>query len=328
MTLDLRSLEKALPSPEPHPPTEREEPPLKVKVMLWNIHGQGSARDRNRLVPRVAREVLPDVLLLQEPKTDTLVTNIIRQAGVGGRRYTEVHAGDKTEARVVYDSTQFEAIPPGEGIFPGREGGAAISLVDALEQCLPEEPERRELRGREAGGMRALFMRRIALVGLKRRGGGVRVASRVIVFMSFHNVNTRQGAEVRERGARGFYQIVVAMGELTGAVVVGGADFNQRMGPEYTHILPYEPTPRRRRRVDYFVVHTPSDTTVQSEVIALDFVGAPGDPLNPLNQLMSDLLRPLLEGPGRTIVDYDRALDHDPLLCDLNITFTAQEEED
>ena len=325
MTLNFTSLEKALPSPQPHPPTEREEPPLKVKVMLWNIHGsdsEGMAECRNILVPQVARKILPDVLLLQETKTDTLVTNIIRQAGVGGRQYREVPAGDKTEARVVYDSTQFEAIPPGEGIFPGREGGAAISLEDALKQCLPEEPEGRELRGREAGGMRALFMRRIARVALKRNGGGVRVASRVTVFMSFHNVNNSQGADVRERGAKGFYEIVVAMGELTGAVVIGGADFNQRMEREYTHILPYEPTPRRRRRVDYFVVHTPSDTTVQSEVIALDFVGAPGDPLNQLNQLMSDLLRPPMEGPHPTIEQYDRALDHDPLRCDLDITFT------
>ena len=319
MTLDLSSLREALPPATGRPSIhEGEGPQLEIKVMSWNINGRGSAQDRNRLVPVVIREMRSDVLLLQETKTDALVSSIMSQAKGVGRVYKEVSAGDTREVRVLYDSNLYEAISPRDDrVFPGRGDRGNISLAEALEQSIPPEEEQRELRGRAAGGMRGLFRRRIAIVGLKRREHEL-VSNRVMIFMSFHNVNTSQGGETRDKAAKGFCQIVKTVRELTRTVVVAGADLNQPMRSDSPRIPQYKPTWRRRSRViDYFILDSPPGRMEDSVVTALDFMGARDDPLNPLHRLMADLLRPPMKGPGHTIEDYGRAIDHDPLICDI-----------
>ncbi|CAI8041274.1 hypothetical protein GBAR_LOCUS22949 [Geodia barretti] len=139
MTLDLSSLREALPPATGRPSIhEGEGPQLEIKVMSWNINGRGSAQDRNRLVPVVIREMRSDVLLLQETKTDALVSSIMSQAKGVGRVYKEVSAGDTREARVLYDSSLYEAISPRDDrVFPGRGDRGHISLAEALEQSIP-----------------------------------------------------------------------------------------------------------------------------------------------------------------------------------------------
>jgi hypothetical protein len=191
--------------------------------------------------------------------------------------------------------------------------------------------------------MRGLFRRRIAIVGLKRREHELGlvsnretifipivcpkrrehelVSNRVMIFMSFHNMNTSQGGDTRNRAANGFCQIVKSMRELTGTVVIAGADLNQQMISDSPSIPQYTPTPRRRSRViDYFILDSPPGRMEHSGVTALDFMGAKDDPLNPLHTLMNNLLRPPMTGPGHTIEDYGRAIDHDPLI--MTVTYT------
>ena len=343
MSLDLSSLRETLPPANGGStiPQEGERPQLEIKVMSWNINGPGSAEYRNGMVPVVVKETRPDVLLLQETTTEFLVNSIISQANGVGREYKEVKAGNTKEARVLYDSRLYEAISRDDKVFPRRGGRGPISLAEALEQSIPPEEEQRELRGRAAGGMRGVFKDRIAIVGLKRREHELGLVSNrvtilpivclkrrehelvsntVMIFMSFHNVNTSQGGDTRDKAAKGFCQIVKSMMELTGTVVIAGADLNQQMRSDSPRIPQYTPTPRRRSRViDYFILDNPPGRMEDSGVTALDFMGAKEDPLNPLNTLMNNLLRPPMTGPGHTIEDYGRAIDHDPLIISVTL---------
>ena len=346
--MDLSNPVSALPpiGPQATPTTTGTLPPLEIKVMSWNIHGGGMAEYRNELVPAVVRVMNPDVLLLQETKTDKLVNLIKGQ---------EVRAKDKSESRVLYNSNLFEAVSRDEKIFPGRDG-MEISLSEALEMSLPEERgEPQETRSGRVEGMRDVFRRRIALVGLKRREHAL-VHDNVIVFISYHNLNNSRGRENKQEGAEGFCQIVQSMRQLTETVVIGGADLNlpvahpaiggADLNLPVVHpnavIIQYNPTLRHAGRViDYIARDAPPDRLEHSSVTALDFVGAAGDSTNlVLHQLMKDLLRPRVPEepevqeasvaaaggtavPDRiiTIGDYDRAVDHDPLICTFCVTF-------
>ena len=69
-----------------------------TRVLLWNIHGETrrpGTNVRNLLVPRVVQVVNPDILLLQETKTDKLINNIIRS------QIEDVQAGDRA-SRIFY----------------------------------------------------------------------------------------------------------------------------------------------------------------------------------------------------------------------------------
>ena len=322
----MSSRRKTLPPANGRPsiPQEGKRPQLKIKVMSWNINGSGErgfAEKRKWLVPAVIGEMDSEVLLLQETTTNVLVKNIISKAG---RTYNEVRAGDKKEARVLYDSNLYEAISPYDRVFPRKRGRGNISLAEALEQSMAEaleqsipEEEQRELWAGAAGWMRELFERRIAIVGLKRKDHEL-VSKRVTIFMSFHNLYNSRRSKIRKRAANRFCQIVQSMRELTGTVVIAGADLNQQMTSDSPRIPQYKPTWRRRSRViDYFILDSPPGGMEDSGVTALDIVGARDDPLNPLHRLMADLLRPPMKGPGHTIEDYGRAIDHDPLICDI-----------
>ena len=101
-SLDLNSLKENLPSicsvkskPEP-------QPQLELTVLSWNINGPGLAKHRNRLVPAVVKKVNPDVLLLQETKTDKLILMINEE---NSYKYKSVEARKKDESRVLYDSS-------------------------------------------------------------------------------------------------------------------------------------------------------------------------------------------------------------------------------
>ena len=136
-------------------------------------------------------------------------------------------------------------------------------------------------------GMRDVFRRRIALVGLKRRQHAL-AHDKVIVFISYHNLYMSQGVENRQAGAEGFCQIVQSMRQLTATVVIGGADLNQPVAhPTMLSLIQYNPTPRRvvgrRFIIDYITQDAPPGRLEHSDlkVIALNFVGVAGDPSQP-----------------------------------------------
>ena len=184
----------------------------------------------------------------------------------------------------------------------------------------PEDP--RELRGKDKKGMRDLYKDRIAFVGLKRIDQNLS-PEKVTIFMSFHNVHTSQDKEVRENAAAGFCQIVENIRYWTRCVVMGGADFNQTMtGPL---VLRYTPTLRRKKKViDYIILAEPPGRVRRCDVTAMDFVGAVDDHSNRLHDVVRDLLRPPTDGgDAPTILDYDKAIDHDPLVCHLQITLPS-----
>ena len=308
----MSSRRKTLPPANGRPsiPQEGKRPQLKIKVMSWNINGSGErgfAEKRKWLVPAVIGEMDSEVLLLQETTTNVLVKNIISKAG---RTYNEVRAGDKKEARVLYDSNLYEAISPYDRVFPRKRGRGNISLAEALEQSIPEE-EQRELWAGAAGWMRGLFRRRIAIVGLKRKDHEL-VSNRVTIFMSFHNLYNSRRSKMRKRAANRFCQIVQSMRELTGTVVIAGADLNQPMRSDSPRIPQYKPTLRRRSRViDYFILDSPPGGMEHSEVTALDIIG---NLSNLLHIPMS-----LLKGPRHAIPDYRRAINHDPLIISVTL---------
>ena len=133
-------------------PSETESFPP-VKVLLWNIHGDtckskqsdaagaeemnpdklreqsasgaeemnpdkldadSASSARNLLVPRVVKKVDPDILLLQETKTDKLVDKIIKSTDRG---YQQVQAKDKTESRILY-ANKYTEISKDDKLFP------------------------------------------------------------------------------------------------------------------------------------------------------------------------------------------------------------------
>ena len=127
--------------------TRPEQPqPLRIKVLLWNIHGPGRANLRNQLVPRVARAINPDVLLLQETKTDILVNTI--RAEVLGRNYSEEPARERKESRILYDSELYEAIPHTKHSDLSLEEVLDKSIKEAFPNDDHDLREGREMRGK------------------------------------------------------------------------------------------------------------------------------------------------------------------------------------
>ena len=319
--LDLRSLGEALPSSSPDHQSgvgyRPVHPPLDIKVMSWNIWGEtlrGLRGCRNILVPLVVRQANPDILLLQEPRTKILVENIENE----GKEYKSIPARKKEESQVLYDSKVFETISPDDQI-----SGIGISLEEAFEQSFPEEEEHMELR-KQPEGMSGVYRDRIAYVGLKRKGQDVSPET-TIVFMSFHNFNYSEGPKIQDKAAKGFYHIVKKMRELTGCVVVGGADLNQPITGD--GVLPYELTQRRegKKKIDYIILAAPKGRAWEAPVTALDFIEAEKDESNLIHGVVRDLLRP--PGDGGEPPTIEDALDHDPLMCDLYIQYNTESSE-
>ena len=104
----------------------------------------------------------------------------------------------------------------------------------------------------------------------------------------------------------------------------GGTDLNHHLENPGPNVPLYEPAPRRTRDniIDYFILDKPPN--VRAEVTAWDFIEARDDDANPLHGVMRDLLRPPNPGgEAPTIDQYGRAVDHDPLVCELTIPAVA-----
>ena len=300
----------------------RERP---IKVLSWNIHGRGTAEVRRLLVPRVVRVIDPDIMLLQETKTNKLVNAMNSLNGITWR-FTQVRARKQSESRILYKRTVFQSIPDRE-TFPGREGNENITLQEVLNLSINDfvETQNEEQRQR----LQDLLRDRISIVGLKRRP----YHHNITIFMSFHNVyNTRGVSRIAMRD--GFIAMVDTIQELTQCTVVAGADLNQHIRNPGPTVLDYVPTERRRNNrednpidntIDYFIqaqapiqngAEAPAPQIQNGAVTAWDFIGAAENNNNPLHRVIIHLLR---DHENIGIDDYGEALDHDPLVYELTI---------
>ena len=260
------------------------EPPLTIRVLLWNING-GEAGPRNLVVPKVVKEVNPDVILLQEIITKVRVEPIIQSD-----KYGQVFAKDDKESWILFRKEKFTCVsdfcnPP-------------MSLNSVLETCIdkiiPEEGTAKVRHGEDTGWRRA-FKNRISIVGLTSEGYND------IVFLSFHNVNS--GKDAGKTSSEQFCQIVSTISKQTGCIVIAGADLNYELAFGECHgciVLKYEARrkchgcivlkyeARRKKVIDHFIV-APQFITGISLVEALRFVNTvDGDKLH---QLMASLKR-------------------------------------
>lgn len=294
-------------------PTSEQPPVLLPHVVSWNIYGKGTARIRNLIVPRVIKKINPDIVLLQETKTDTLIKNIIAESKPA-RSYKSVCAGERTESQILYDANRYEIShnelsPTLDEVFE-----LCREEVEQTKQCTHVvhtgghrklQVEKKQTRSGETGGLKATYHRRVSKVCLKHI-----ITGQMTVFLSYHNLNTSQGGPQRDLAASLFLDIVKAMSERTGVVVVAGADLNCTMKP-HPMIPGYEKTERRSRKVDYFIVGSPTAGGVSPSVTAWDFVGAERDENNQLHGVIRDILR----STDCSNSDINRCLDHDPLVC-------------
>ena len=316
--LDLSSLGQALPSLSPPGETRKAPQPveLHITVLSWNIKGStqaGMARARELLVPHVVKHVNPDILLLQEIPSDKIINQhvVARARSDRGRSYLSVSAGKRTEARVLFDSRVFELHMP---------GGAATAVVD-LDSVIDEVfPPDREVRAGPIQGEKRVYRDRISAVRLRHKTTGT-----VIVFMSFHNVRTSAGGVGGVgRMASGFCRMVSTIArKQEHQVVVAGADLNcghfQHNG---ARVEDYRPTERRKTKskVDFVILDWPRESIVHTEISALDFI--PDGSTHPFHQVFQDLDRTETEKDRFSVDQYNRSLDHDPLVCRLTVTCT------
>ena len=188
-------------------------------------------------------------------------------------------------------------------------------LQQSISNVVPKDSQR-ELRSGIAQGATKVFDYRLSIVGLSVKD---HPEIPIMIFLSFHNYYKQATHVVRVQIAREFCQLVTIIQELTGCVVVGGADLNcqlSREDIEEFNVIDYEPTERRSasgKKIDYFVV-APPDSAEKASVEAWNFKDTKdGDFLHPL---MSGLQRPG-SGVPYTNERYTTVLDHDPLVCEI-----------
>ena len=280
-----KALKDALPQKEEDEEKQLKVIRLEIKVLSWNINGPGKAEPRNLLVPAVVLKENPDVLLLQEVRTDKIISLC------NSRTYCSVTAGRSSEARILYYPKLFEELEPKRAV------DLHVAKVFAKE-------------GREMRGIEELFRDRVAVVRLRHRPTG-----KGIVFLSFHNIRT--SGDVKGT-ATGFCEIVQRIAEHEKLPVVAGADLNCKgFESGKTRVPEYELTSRRRSKVDFFLHSStpfPGVVSFKGSVSALHVFPEDGDETHPYYAVMRNLRRRHPEYMY-LVADYRSSLDHDPL-CD------------
>lgn len=112
--------------------------------------------------------------------------------------------------------------------------------------------------------------------------------SPAVIFISFHNYDQIEDADVRQRSVEGLCQLVsmirkltqcmvlVGIGDKTADTTCGARDFNQRLicpifDYAYHTILDYTPTDRQLQsgQIDYFILDPPDCPIQQHDVLKL-----------------------------------------------------------
>ena len=246
----------------------QERRPISIKVLSWNINGDNSAgfsTIRSDVVTGVVLKTSPDVILLQEIQPRNTPAKINRFTTMYSNKYYKeaVGEGNKApESQVLYDSSQYAQIGDTKKLFPIDSDVAKKSLTDLLDQAKDEvfSETSDKLRQGAFEDLKKVFDERISIVGLRMKVP--KQEGPLMIFLSFHNVYKSKGADVRARGIEGFCKLVTKLHNLTGCVVLAGADFNQQLIKPYPYptILDYTPTPRRLKsgQIDYFILE-PAD---------------------------------------------------------------------
>ena len=135
------------------------------------------------------------------------------------------------------------------------------------------------------------------------------------------------GRYITLEAARMFCQMVDILRNLTGTVVVAGADLNCDIESfddfqQASMILPYTLTQRRikRKKIDFILLTAPPGRVVNHHIQALDFMPSNNDTLNALHGIIRGVF---CQGQNvaYNIRDYcGRAVDHDPIVCDLTLS--------
>ena len=303
--------------------------PFPIKVLCWNIYGNSSkTKARNCLVPAVVRAESPDVLLLQEKTSETIVKLLQKFKNYGVVETTPVPPEKYfIEALILYDQDKYEhLVLHREELFPGGPILRDV-IYRIIEGVVPNTTW--QLKDDKTQELRNIFYDRMIIVGLKIRDNP---KSPIMIFISFHNIYKVDDRYVRE-SAKLFCDLVLEIQRQTGCVVVAGADLNHQLSTRYctelgATLMQYEVTERRSEglKVDYCIV-APASTAEEASAEALNFVDT--EESDTLHSLMSNPIpRPNSDEPcNYTDDDYKAALDHDPLVCELTIYVSEDENE-
>ena len=299
--------------------------PFSIKVLCWNINGSGITDARNCLVPAVVRAESPDVLLLQEKTSETIVKllqkfkkyEVVETTPVPPKKYF-------IEALILYDKDKYELHR--EELFPGGPILRDV-IYRIIEEVVPNTTW--QLKDDKTQELRNIFYNRMITVGLKIRDNP---KSPIMIFISFHNIYKVDDCYVRE-SARLFCELVLEIQRQTGCIVVGGADLNHQLSTRYctelgATLMQYEVTERRSEglKVDYCIV-APASTAEEASAKALNFIDT--EESDTLHSLMRNPIpKPnSVEPCGYKNDHYKEALDHDPLVCELTIYVSEDENE-
>lgn len=301
---NFSNIKKTLPDvPKAGEQRKQEVPALEINVLLWNINGKtykGCAGARNLLVPRVVSQLNPDVLLLQEIPSQRIITMLLEELShAHRRRYDIVCAGNPTEAVILYARDRFtsENIP--------------INLDDIVEECYPGAVVNRVLKGEQEVYKDWVIAIRLTHIATKRS----------VIFVSFHNKRHGVGAGGVVKMATRFCNVMAKLADKQNVPVVAGADLNCADFDRGAAVVPrYVSTPRRIlvAQVDYFILAWPANFAVEHTVSAEDvFPDDVPEHTHKFNPIFVALQR---DNPHIKLATYKDSLDHDPLMCALNIT--------
>ena len=318
---------------------------VKTETEKIEVKSRGrTSSARHAIVSKVVEEIDPDILLLQETKTNILVKDIVVVNKVdpdiqqpqetendipveeieklNGRDYKQVaqireEGAKKTswkEAKVLYDSKKFDAI----GLKQRRD---ELSLaLDNIDEATTATKLRERTDGQQRkAGVGRVIKERVSWVCLRRRDGPN--AGREIIFMSFHNYYTSES----DKGARVFCKAMEEMKSQTRVDVVAGADFNCKFDKykvggeekskackEQITVPKYTMSTRRTSKIDYIIttLKTPDEVRVEARA--------------PWDIAASSLKgRVVVDSNGKehtfSADDYHKTVDHDPLICTLTL---------
>ena len=319
---DLSSLKKAVEDVE-HTSSKSQTAPttIKLKLLLWNIHGDssaGMASAREMLVQKVYREGNPDVFLLQEVHTASKCLPKPRE------NYSFYHSASDTEAYIGYVSPLFDSVRVVD-----------TPAIIGNKRLLSDEAARST---RAAGGIsvdQKFYNDHSCAIRLRHRTTG-----KELILMSFHNVSTRTGGQKSNviSCAKGFITLVCLVHEHEKVPVIAGGDFNcdrsdlQDYAKAKDCELPgYYSSERRRLNdtMDLYVLKSSSSIRSTVKVFeALPLVDhtsaeAHAHPLG--RETIQHLVEnaPVNKNTNKklTMDDYTRTTNHDPTLCTIEVEY-------
>lgn len=314
------ALENASKQPSMTNKTAQSKKTPPIQILLWNIHDSsltGMAGARQMLLRKVLEQASPEIILLQEIKTDKII-EAVQGHSPPGRMYDNCKSQDKSEARIMYDQNCFEF----------------CSIVD-IEQTIGNSkltkiaPSDRSSRQVQSGEKR-LYKDRVCAIKLRSKQ-----TSKEFVLMSFHNISKRSAPRVVvESYAQGFIRLVSLVHTAEKIPVIAGADFNcdrskltSTAATEECKIPDYTSSVRRRtdEKIDLYVIKGINIYDVHVfEVLPLaDHTDASAG----THPLSIGALRELVDkapikkdGKQVTRLEYNAVSNHDPILSTLKIT--------